>query len=68
MKDCRGHRRHPAKFALLLLVIAVVMTFLVMLLWHALIPERFGLKSISFWYAPVGCPEAAQRNAYPAPA
>ncbi|WP_437615550.1 hypothetical protein [Erwinia sp. V71] len=51
MRDFRGHRRHPAKFALVFLAMAVVMTLLVMSLWNALIPDLFGLKSISFWNA-----------------
>ncbi|MGY6030625.1 hypothetical protein [Phytobacter sp. AG2a] len=44
-------RRHPGKFGLLFIIITAVMTLLVMSLWNALMPELFGLKSISFWSA-----------------
>ncbi|TKI05524.1 hypothetical protein [Martelella alba] len=45
------HRRHPARFGLLFLVMVVVLTLLVMSLWNTLFPALFGFKSLSFWNA-----------------
>jgi magnesium-transporting ATPase (P-type) len=51
MRHFGSHRRRPGKFGLVFIIITVVMTLLVMSLWNALIPELFGLKTISFWSA-----------------
>lgn len=51
MRHFGSHRRRPGKFGLAFIIITAVMTLLVMSLWNALMPELFGLKTISFWTA-----------------
>lgn len=51
MRRFGHHRRHPGRFGMMFIVIAVVMTLVVMTLWNAIMPDLFGLKTLSFWTA-----------------
>jgi hypothetical protein len=51
MESFKFNRRRKFGFALMAIVFVIAIGFVIMLLWNWLMPELFGLSTITYWQA-----------------